>query len=47
MERGEPGAVAKRAKVQKRLVTKMAGLYKEELLGKGSPAPGLESSGRG
>ena len=39
MERGEPGTVDKRAKAQKRLVTKTAGLYKEELLGKGQPSP--------
>lgn len=38
----EPSAAAKSAKIQKGWVTKMAGLYREEPMGKGSPAPGLK-----
>lgn len=43
-ERGEAGALASRPKVQKRWVTKMSGCCREEPLGKGRPAPGVEKS---
>lgn len=48
-ERGErePGVAARRAKIQKEQITKISGLSMEEPLEKGSPAPQLESSGRG
>lgn len=37
-ERGEPGVAARKPKVQKRRVTKMSGLYREETLGEGQPS---------
>lgn len=37
-ERGEPGAAAGRPNIQRELVTKMAGLYREEQLS--TPTPG-------
>lgn len=42
-ERAEQGAVAWRPKAQKRQVTKMAGLYRVEPLGKGSQTHGLKN----
>lgn len=36
------GSAARRPQVQERKVTKIAGLYKEETLGKGSPGLELE-----
>lgn len=44
-ERREPGAVARKPKVQKVWVAKIFGLYGKNLRGKGSPVPRLESSG--
>jgi hypothetical protein len=43
-EGGKPGIAARKPKEQRGQVTKMSGLYREELLGKSSPAPGMESS---
>lgn len=41
----EAGTSARRPKVQKGWVINMAGLYRDESLGAGRPAPGLENSG--
>lgn len=47
-ERGEKEKVcAKRGERRREGGTKMSGLYRKEPLGKGSSAPGLESSGLG
>lgn len=44
-KKADPSIAARRPKVHKEWVTKMSGLYSEELLGKGSEVHGLEYSG--